>query len=247
MRDESGRVISDHAGISGGRLLAALAVWLVASFSVGYATYALLPRVTPTWASDIGRLSTVIVAEVYGLLIISLCVALAGARERLGLRYTNAHEIVTVGVLWIAAYAVTLALHWMLSVGAPGFPSPSELLNVLRFIGTDMGRLQRADVATWILGAGRATVLAPIGEELLFRGALFGWLRQHLSAWPTVALTALAFAGIHAGVPAVLVLAAAVGVAAGHARERLGSVTPLIAIHVLQNVVLVIAGATSLN
>jgi membrane protease YdiL (CAAX protease family) len=41
-------------------------------------------------------------------------------------------------------------------------------------------------------------VVAPIGEEMLFRGCLFrGWLRSPRDAWPVIVLTALLFASIH--------------------------------------------------
>ncbi|HET9261764.1 MAG TPA: CPBP family intramembrane glutamic endopeptidase [Vicinamibacterales bacterium] len=177
----------------------------------------------------------------YGLLIVSLWVVLPNARQALRVRPINATGFTAAAGIWIGAYALTLVLHFGIFVVVPAFPSPLELLSVLRFIGTDMGRLQDADAATWILAGGRATVLAPLGEELLFRGALFGWLRQHLSAWPTILLTAIAFAGIHAGVPTVLGLALVIGVGAGYVRERFGSVTPLVVLHMLQNVLLVLA------
>lgn len=202
----------------------------------------LLPALAPAWASDIGHLSAVIVAEVYGLLITSLCVVLGRPHDRLRLRVTNVRELGMAAMVWAGAWLLTFGLHWMIARMSPQFPSPGQLARDLLFVvGTDMGRLKGADLATWILAAGRATILAPIAEELLFRGALFGWLRQHLSAWPTIALTALAFAIIHAGVPAFLSLAVAVGLAAGYARERCESVTPLIVLHTLQNTLLVVA------
>jgi hypothetical protein len=54
-------------------------------------------------------------------------------------------------------------------------------------------------------------------------------------------LTAIAFAGIHAGVPTVLGLALVIGVGTGYVRERFGSATPLVVLHMLQNVLLVLA------
>ena len=97
-----------------------------------------------------------------------------------------------------------------------------------------MGRLNGADAATWIVVVFRACLLAPLAEELLFRGALFSWLRGHLSVWPTVLVTALAFAAIHSLAMIMVPLAFVVGIAAGYARERAGSVTPLIIAHLIQ-------------
>lgn len=42
-----------------------------------------------------------------------------------------------------------------------------------------------------------AVFLAPIGEELLFRGMLFQALRTRLGVWPGIGLSALAFAVVH--------------------------------------------------
>ena len=81
----------------------------------------------------------------------------------------------------------------------------------------------------------RACVLAPLAEELLFRGALFGWLRRRLSASLTILLTAALFAGIHM-MPLLLPITFLFGVAAGWVRERTGSTLPFFAIHVLNNV-----------
>ena len=40
-------------------------------------------------------------------------------------------------------------------------------------------------------------VLAPLMEEMIFRGLLFGWLRRHLGLWQAAALAALAHAVLH--------------------------------------------------
>lgn len=45
-----------------------------------------------------------------------------------------------------------------------------------------------------LLGAG---VLAPVVEELLFRGLVYAWLRQRLSVWPAALLAALPHALLH--------------------------------------------------
>ena len=40
-------------------------------------------------------------------------------------------------------------------------------------------------------------VLAPLMEEMIFRGLLFGWLRRHLGLWQAAALAALGHAILH--------------------------------------------------
>ncbi len=232
--------------VAGVRLLLTLVGWIGASFAVGFASSVLLPALLPGWAGDIRRLSAVIVAEVYALCIMALVIGMGGVaatRARLRVLRPGARGLGLTIALWLAAYSVAFAGHAVLSAVRPEFPSPGALARFLAFLGTDMGRLHGADAATWVVVVLRACLLAPLAEELLFRGALFSWLRGHLSAWPTVLVTALAFAAIHGLALIMVPLAVVVGLAAGYARERTGSVTPLIIVHIMQNVVIEIAGA----
>ena len=75
------------------------------------------------------------------------------------------------------------------------------------------------------LALARACVLAPLGEELLFRGALYGWIRRRLGARTTIGVTAVLFAVIHP-LPILWPAVALLGVGAGWAREKTGSIVP---------------------
>ena len=236
--------------IEGHRLLLALAEWVLSSVAVGFATSAVLPRLLPEWAGDPSRLSAAIVAEVYGLLIVSLVLAMGGpaeARRRMRVLPVDVRTIGATLLLWAGAYLGASAAYLIASAIFPPFPSPADLARFLAFIGTDMGRLHGADSATWALVLVRACLLAPVGEELLFRGALFRWLRRRLAGWTTIGITALAFAAIHGLAPTMIPLALFVGIAAGYARERFGSVTPLVIVHIAQNLLVELAGLWSLR
>ena len=86
----------------------------------------------------------------------------------------------------------------------------------------------------------RVYVLVPIADGLLFRGALFEWLRTRLSAPWTIGVTGVLFGLMHQ-IPAFIPLAVIVGLAAGWARERTGSTVVPIVVHAVQNVVVVLA------
>lgn len=89
------------------------------------------------------------------------------------------------------------------------------------------------------------TVLAPIAEELLFRGFLFGKLRRYLNASLTILLTTILFAILHVigiteerqiqlqwgAVSDIFVLAIALGIL----REKTGSVWAGILLHAIKN------------
>jgi uncharacterized protein len=232
--------------VTGRRTLLALVGWVVSAAALGSGTARLLPALAPTWGGDIARLSAVIVAEVYGALMVALLLATRGGPgpgRRLALHPPTGRAVGLAAAGWIAAYLVTFAVHLTASAMFAPFPSPAELGRLLLFIGTDMGRLSGADMATWVVVLLRACLLAPIGEELLFRGLLFGWLRGKLGPRPTIALTAAGFALIHSFAPQMLLLALLVGLAAGYVRERTGSVTALVMVHVLQNTIIMATGA----
>lgn len=88
-----------------------------------------------------------------------------------------------------------------------------------------------------ILGVG---IIAPVFEELLLRGLLFGSLRHILDEHRTVALTAGVFALMHMQYdPAIMLLILPMGVVLGYARSRSGSVLVPILLHILNNLVTV--------
>lgn len=49
-----------------------------------------------------------------------------------------------------------------------------------------------------------AVVMAPLAEETIFRGYIFGTIRQHLGRWPAILINSAVFAMIHGHVPALL-------------------------------------------
>jgi membrane protease YdiL (CAAX protease family) len=85
-------------------------------------------------------------------------------------------------------------------------------------------------------------LLAPLGEELFFRGYLLTRLRAAWSAGPAILVSAVAFGFLH-GEPVHGVLAAGIGLYLGFVAERSGSVVPAIVCHVANNTVSVLLSA----
>ncbi len=83
--------------------------------------------------------------------------------------------------------------------------------------------------------------LAPLGEELLFRGALFSSLEARRGPRMAIVGSALAFALFHLH-PAQLPLALVAGLALGWLRGRYGALLPCIAAHVVHNWLILSAG-----
>jgi membrane protease YdiL (CAAX protease family) len=83
------------------------------------------------------------------------------------------------------------------------------------------------------------SVLAPIFEELVFRGFIFPLLARSLGPWPSIFLTALVFSLLHGSQfhwswQAILVIGLA-GISFGLARYKTGSTAAATAIHIGYN------------
>ncbi len=83
-------------------------------------------------------------------------------------------------------------------------------------------------------------ILAPVAEELLFRGWIYTGLCARLGVSPSIVLTAVLFAAIHwdpnhRRILQVLPLAVALGLL----RERAGSIKPTIVLHAVYNLTII--------
>ncbi len=91
-----------------------------------------------------------------------------------------------------------------------------------------------------ILALITASIVAPVIEELLFRGMLYGWLRTRWSAVGGVILSAAIFSGAHA-IPLVLASIFVVGLTLAIVYEKTKSTLATMALHSLFNTIGVIA------
>ena len=81
-------------------------------------------------------------------------------------------------------------------------------------------------------------VLAPIAEELVFRGWIYTGLRARFGLWPSFLVTAVAFAAWHWD-PRRILLVLPLAVALGLLREIAGSIKPTILLHGCYNLIIV--------
>jgi len=79
-----------------------------------------------------------------------------------------------------------------------------------------------------------AILLAPIAEELYFRGVLYVSLRARLGVLGGAVLSAVVFAAIH-GLPAAFITLLIVGLMLAYVFERYKSLTPAIIAHLVNN------------
>ncbi|MEM7126854.1 MAG: type II CAAX endopeptidase family protein [Chloroflexota bacterium] len=77
-------------------------------------------------------------------------------------------------------------------------------------------------------------IIAPIAEELLFRGMLYPLLRKRLSVWPAIVLNAALFSVVHF-IPVLMPVLFVVGLMLAWVREQSNSIIPSIILHIMQN------------
>ncbi len=150
-----------------------------------------------------------------------------GARKvyswQFGLRITPLWRAVGLVVLAFVAFFVLTAV-WSELIH-------SETDKVLEKLGAKEG------AALLIASAALTCVVAPICEEMLFRGFIFTALRNWKGPWPAAVLSALIFGAVHAtSAPAVNLLPlAGLGFALCLLYRATGSLYPCIALHALNN------------
>jgi membrane protease YdiL (CAAX protease family) len=95
-----------------------------------------------------------------------------------------------------------------------------------------------ADTSTLLLVLGAVVVIAvaPLCEELFFRGILFTVLRRRMPFWPAAVIDGVLFGFVHGSLVIVPVLAA-LGVTFCYVYARTGSLFPTIALHSLNNTI----------
>jgi CAAX protease family protein len=96
-----------------------------------------------------------------------------------------------------------------------------------------------APISTLALVAG-AVLVAPICEEIFFRGFLFGGLLHRMNFWPAALLSAFLFALAHGDIGSFAVLFV-IGLVLAVARWRVGSIWPGIVIHAANNATAAVA------
>ena len=122
----------------------------------------------------------------------------------------------------------TLALSVAVSLVGPQPESLKEVVDVMRG-----PRMLTASIV--VLG-----LLAPLAEELIFRGLLFGWLEGRWNAGVAWIVSSLAFAAALIDV-AHIVLVLPLGLLFGWLRWRTGSLMPSLAAHAINNSAAVLA------
>jgi membrane protease YdiL (CAAX protease family) len=141
---------------------------------------------------------------------------------------------------WLAATCLCLLVawttEWLIHRFAPRFEMPAH--NV--FVAL---RQTATPVFIRVVAVGGAIILAPLGEELLFRGILQTSIRKLIPArsgslrhrWAAIAITAVLFGAMHYATPQFVPALTVFGLVLGYLYERTGSLWIPVLVHMLFN------------
>ncbi len=151
---------------------------------------------------------------------------LSGAFERLGLGGR-----IALGTIGLAALA------WLIYILFAAILTPllqPDQQDVTRELGTDKDSAGSIAVAAVLI-----VVLAPISEELFFRGFMFASLRRSMTLWPAALIAAVIWGSLHlsGGNIGVAIQLAVFGVILAWLYERSGTLWAPIMAHTLNNTI----------
>jgi membrane protease YdiL (CAAX protease family) len=225
--------VTAAGAVSGRRLLLAIGLWAALVGIAGGGTVLGARSVARPWAvAHRADLGAVLIAEAYLTLLAALLIAFggpAGLRDRLRFRFTSALDLLAALAVWVAALVVG---GLVTSALTPLLGQPQS--NAVSLLSRSFDPL----FVTLIVPT--VCLLAPLCEELLFRGALLGWLTRHLPVPVAVVVTAAVFAGAHL-LPTLFPVLFVFGLAATVVRVRTDSTLNSFAMHATQNTFAVLA------
>jgi membrane protease YdiL (CAAX protease family) len=177
-----------------------------------------------------------IVGAIFSLLLLSIVLSflLLRARNPLelfglqGVSLSTNFKAACVGLL--AALPLVYFIHSLCLVllGAGAEPQP-----LIQFLS------QNPSLEDRLLLIGTALVIAPVAEELIFRGYIFGVLRRYTGKWWALLISGLVFAAIHAHIPSLAGLFA-LAITLTLVYEGTGSLWAAILMHSLFNAITVV-------
>jgi membrane protease YdiL (CAAX protease family) len=141
---------------------------------------------------------------------------------------------------WIIGIGIIVVGRLVIGALTAAFVSPDALKQSSNL------QLNHVDATTTVLLLLLTVVIAPITEEMLFRGFMLRALMQRLRFWPAMLITTVVFAGAHAyevdSAVGIVVLVSSIGLI-GFANAYLvritGRLAPAIMVHATSNLVAV--------
>lgn len=219
--------------------LLVLGIWFFAAFLVGGVALIVLQLVLPETSATALTLPVTLLTMI-GVVVGYVRVFYGGATRRLLGPAPLSWKALGLGVITgvVAVIVFALGMSFLLSLIAQALRSDlPQVQETFREIAED-----RAAAPLLVFGA---VLVAPLAEELCFRGLLFPALRKRLPLWPAMGLSGLAFGATHVqttleGYLLVLLIIMPLGMFLAYAYERTRTLLVPVTAHALFNLVQVI-------
>jgi len=194
-------------GLAGGELLPDLGAWRWPAYAALTESMMVAAAIAAVWASRTHP---------------------ADAPASLGLARPRLHHPVSGILGFLASFwvltALAVSIFWLWSRAAGEPPPTQQVLREMPAMGAGP-RLTMAAIAV---------LVAPLAEEMLFRGVLFAAMRARFGFWAAALASSLVFGVVHLA-PAQLLPLAALGMVLAWMYERTGSLWPSVVAHTVQN------------
>ncbi len=142
--------------------------------------------------------------------------------------FANLLPVVLIYVLFIIPLAL---LGWFWTQLLKGLGQPVDIQDPVKMF---MDAIERGNPLEISLLVFSAVILAPLWEELIFRGLLYGYLKSRMSVFAALLVSSLIFSAYHFNLDALMPLLI-VGIATGYIYERTRSLYFAIFFHALFN------------
>ena len=181
-------------------MVLALPLWVFTGFMLAQALVFALLEVLHSFGVSFDGVNPALFNAAGGVVIYALAISIVlGLPWLIKKRRTTRAELgiqrlpTWLDLLWAPAGAVVYLILTTLVTAAAAAILP--FMNYHQ--AQDTGFAQIATQLEYILAFVSLVVVAPISEEILFRGYLFGKLRKYVPVWGAVLITSLLFAIVH--------------------------------------------------
>lgn len=183
---------------------------------------------SPAWIMTMIALQYIISLGAVLLLPLAMRLPLRQLKQRLGvIRWPQAKDLLLAVLAWAAYFVVAMIVVTIVIHLIPQLNMTQE---------QEIGFTSGGGLLSTALAFVSLVLLAPIAEELLFRGFLFGNLRRHISFVLATIITSLLFALAH-GQWNVGIDVFIVSLALCYLRERTGNIWAGVMLHMIKNMI----------
>lgn len=236
MSENSSSASSRSLGQRLGRIAGVIA-WLVIGFLVASQLVRMVVEYLVTVGVPLGSINGTIVNTVGAAVVYLLAIAIViggpqlwgrfvTTRRELGLdRLPGWRDLAMTPLAFVAYYVLSLIVMTVVTAAVPGF----DVTQAQETGFTDLSKSYE-----YVLAFATLVVLAPVAEEILLRGYLYGKLRRWLGAIVAGLLTSVVFGALHGqwnvGIDVFVLSLVLCGL-----REYTGSIWAGILLHMLKN------------